>query len=1028
MTSVIREHEVGPRQGGDVDVARLERMLRSEIRGEVRFDSGSRALYAADASNYRQTPIGVVIPRDDSDVEVAVAAARHVGAPVLPRGCGTSLAGQCCNVALILDCSKYMTDIRQIDPERKVARVQPGVRRDQLVNETERHHLTFGPDTSTHKYATIGGMMGNNSCGVRSVLAAFSGTGARASDNLASLDVLTYDGLRLRLGPTSDAEYERIVREGGRKAEIYAGLRALRDRYADQIRERIPDIPRRVSGFNLDELLPEKGFNLARAVVGSEGTCVTILEADVLLIPSPPERVLLVIGYPDVYQAGDHVPIVMEHRPTGCEGIDHELLRYMKLKQLHTGDIPLLPDGGGWLLVEFGGDTQDEAAEKAQGLMDALKRQQSSPSMRLLRDPEEQADLWEIRESGLGATAFVPDKHDTWPGWEDSAVPPDRVGDYLRDLRGLYDKYGYDASVYGHFGQGCIHTRIDFDLRSAAGIDKYKAFTNEAAELVVHKYGGSLSGEHGDGQARGELLPIMYGDELVSAFREFKAIWDPEGKMNPGKVVDPFPRDVNLRLGTDYEPWEPETYFQFPDDQGSFSRATLRCVGVGKCRRHESGTMCPSFQVLHEEEHTTRGRTHLLFEMLRGETITEGWKSEPVKEALDLCLACKGCKHDCPVNVDMATYKAEFLAHYYEGKLRPRSAIAFGLIFYWARLAALVPQLANLATHAPGLRGLAKYVAGVAPERDVPAFAPETFKAWFRRHQRERGQAAAPRGKVILWPDTFNNHFHPATAAAAVDVLETAGYAVSVPQQWLCCGRPLYDYGMLKLARKLLQDVLEALRDDIRAGVPLIGLEPSCAAVFRDELINLFPHDQDARRLAQQTYTLSEFLDSQGYQPPQLKADAIVHAHCHHRSLLGLDGEFAILERMGLDYRIPDDGCCGMAGSFGFERGDKYDLSVRRGDQQLLPAVRDADDSTLIVTDGFSCKEQIEQGSRRRGLHLAQALQLALRDPSGAGRPEERAAKLFTPRAWPSLARSAAAVGAGALAAAGAVAWAIKRR
>ncbi|NTU78017.1 MAG: FAD-binding oxidoreductase, partial [Chloroflexales bacterium] len=700
MQAVIRAHEIGTRHGGapgEVDAARLERRLRAAVRGEVRFDNGSRALYAADASNYRETPIGVVIPRDVDDVVAAVALAREAGAPVLPRGCGTSLAGQCCNVALVLDCSKHLTQILEVDPERKRARVRPGVIRDQLVAATAPHGLTFGPDTSTHKYATMGGMIGNNSCGVRSVLAAFEGTGARTSDNLESLEVLTYDGLRLRVGPTGDDELAQIIRAGGRRGEIYGNLKALRDRYADHIRRGIPNIPRRVSGYNLDDLLPERGFNVARALVGSEGTLVTILEAEVILVPSPPARVLLVLGYASVYEAGHHVPEVMGHRPSGCEGIHAELIDYMRTKQLHIGDVDLLPEGGGWLLVEFGGQSVDEARGKAEDLMHDLRGTPNAPHMKLFTDAAQQAKIWEIRESGLGATAFVPNEHDTWPGWEDSAVAPEKVGDYLHDLRNLFGTYGYDASLYGHFGQGCIHTRINFDLRTADGIAKYQRFTREAAELVVGKYGGSLSGEHGDGQARADLLEVMYGHELIDAFHEFKAIWDPEWKMNPGKVVDPNRRTANLRLGTDYEPWVPETYFQFPEDRGSFARATLRCVGVGKCRRHEGGTMCPSFQVLHEEEHTTRGRAHLLFEMLQGDTIPQRWHNEPAKEALDLCLACKGCKGECPVQVDMATYKAEFLAHYYAGRLRPRQAYAFGLIFYWARLAALVPQLANLA-------------------------------------------------------------------------------------------------------------------------------------------------------------------------------------------------------------------------------------------------------------------------------------------------------------------------------------------
>jgi FAD/FMN-containing dehydrogenase/Fe-S oxidoreductase len=1012
----------------DVDAEALAAELRAQIDGEVRFDDGSRALYAADASNYRQTPIGVVIPKNVEDVVKTVAVARRYGAPILSRGCGTSLAGQCCNVAVVIDFSKYLNQVVETDPQRKRARVLPGIIRDNLVKAVAEHNLTFGPDTSTHPYATIGGMIGNNSCGVRSVMAEFAGLGARTSDNIEEMEILTYDGTRMRVGPTSDEELEQIIRAGGRKGEIYSQLRDLRDKYADLIRKRIPDIPRRVSGYNLDELLPEKGFNVARALVGSEGTCAITLEATTLLIDDPAANSLLVLGYPSVYEAADHIPDVMAHRPTGCEGSDDLLIKFMQRKDFHTEYLELLPEGGGWLFVEFGGQSTEEANEHARELMRALEKTNNPPTMRLYDNPEDQEKVWQIRESGLGATAFVPGMEDTWPGWEDSAAPPDRLGDYLRDLRELYDKYGYQASLYGHFGQGCVHSRINFDLRTAEGIEKYKAFTREAAELLVHKHGGSLSGEHGDGQARGDLLSVMYGEELMQAFREFKRIWDPDWKMNPGKVVNADARDEHLRLGTDFRPWTPKTHFQFPDDRGSFARATLRCVGVGKCRREAGGTMCPSFMVLREEKHTTRGRAHLLFEMLQGDVVKNGWRDEYVKESLDLCLSCKGCKGDCPVNVDIATYKAEFLSHYYAGRLRPRSAYAFGLIFYWARLAALMPRVANFFTQTPVLSNLAKAVAEVAPERQIPVFAPQTFKAWF--HQ--RGPCNEGQPKVILWPDTFNNYFHPEIAKAAVEVLEVAGYQVVIPQQFVCCGRPLYEYGMLNLAKHRLRAVLDALRSEIRAGTPMVGLEPSCTAVFRDELPNLFPNDEDAKRLYQQTFTLGEFLTQkvEDYAPPQLHRKAIVHGHCHHKAIMGMDAELEVLKKLGLDFELLDSGCCGMAGSFGFEQGDRYDVSIGAGERVLLPAVRNAAQDTLIMTDGFSCREQIAQTTDRHALHLAQVIQMAMHEgPSGPAEEHPEANYITsTDDAVPhSMLRSAAIMGAGVLTG-GAVAWRLIRR
>ncbi|HEX6938236.1 MAG TPA: FAD-linked oxidase C-terminal domain-containing protein [Longimicrobiales bacterium] len=963
-----------PDRAHGVDAEALAAELRRRVRGEVRFDAGSRALYATDASNYRQVPIGVVLPRDVEDLVETVAVAREHGAPVLPRGGGTSLAGQCCNVAVVIDTSKYLRRIVDLDPSAKRARVEPGIVLDDLRRAAERHRLTFGPDPATHNHCTLGGMIGNNACGVHSVMA------GRTSDNVEELEILTYDGLRMRVGPMSDAELDAAIRAGGRRGEIYARLKALRDRYAPLIRERYPKIPRRVSGYNLDELLPENGFHVARALAGSEGTCVTILEATVRLVPSPPFRTLLVLGYPDVYAAADHVPEILAYGPTGLEGMDDRLVDDMRKKGLHPRNLALLPDGSGWLLVEFGGETRAESDGKAHALIDALRRLPHAPSTKIMEAPHQARLVWQIRESGLGATARVPGEPDTWEGWEDSAVPPERLGEYLRKLRRLYRKYDYEGSLYGHFGQGCVHTRITFDLVTAEGIAKFRAFLDEAADLVL-SFGGSLSGEHGDGQSRAELLPKMFGPELVQAFQEFKAIWDPDARMNPGKIVKADAIIENLRLGTGYHPPHWPTRFRFPQDDGSFARATLRCVGVGECRRMETGTMCPSYRATREEMHSTRGRARLLFEMLQGDPLRDGWRDPHVKESLDLCLACKGCRNECPVNVDMATYKAEFLSHYYRGRRRPVTAYSMGLIFRWARLAAIAPRAVNLFAGMPGLRRVAKAMAGIAPQRRIPRFAPRTFKRLFRR--RPPGDASRP--PVILWPDTFNDHFHPETALAAVDVLEAAGYRVLVPEPWLCCGRPLYDFGMLDTARRLLRRTLRVLRPQIEGGIPIVGLEPSCAAVFRDELVNLFPNDADARRLSNQTYLLSEFLENHapGFRPPALRRKALVHGHCHQKAVMGMDADQAVLARLGLDYTILDSGCCGMAGAFGFEAG-KYDISMRIGELVLLPAVRAAAPETLIIADGFSCREQIAQATGRRALHLAEVVRLALHQEAGA--------------------------------------------
>ena len=1003
-----------------IDAKALAADLSGRIRGEVRFDHGNRALYATDSSNYRQVPIGVVIPRNEEDVVETVAACRRYGAPLLPRGGGTSLAGQGCNVAVVVDMSKYMNNILELDPERKLARVQPGTILDHLRAAAERHHLTFGPDPATHAWNTLGGMIGNNSCGVHSIMA------GNTVDNVEALEVLTYDGLRMWVGPTSDEELEQIIAAGGRRGQIYAQLKALRDRYADLVRTRYPKIPRRVSGYNLDQLLPENGFHVARALVGTEGTCVTVLQAVVRLAYSPPVRSLLVLAYPDAYQAADHVMEILAHEPVGLEGFDDYVVSVERAKGLHLPGLEMLPEGNGWLLAEFGGESRQEADDRARAAMEALSRSPNPPAMTLFDTPQRQKAIWEVRESALGASALLPDGSHAWEGWEDAAVAPERLGGYLRDQAQLVHKYGYRATQYGHFGQGCVHLRINFDLETAEGVRQFRSFIEEAADLVV-SYGGSLSGEHGDGQARAELYPKMFGPELVEAFREFKAIWDPGWKMNPGKVVDPNRMDENLRLGPDYRPRQPSTSFRFPQDQGSLARATLRCVGVSKCRRMSGGTMCPSFMVLREEKHATRGRAHLLFEMLREDSLLNGWRDETIKESLDLCLACKGCKGDCPVNVDVATYKAEFLSHYYKGRLRPRSAYALGLLPYWAPLAARLPAAANFFTQTPLLRDLAKAAVGVAPERQLPAFAPQSFKAWFRQRG-SRNQGGPP---VLLFPDTFNNYFYPEVLQAGVEVLEALGYWVQVPERELADGRTLYDSGLLSLARRLLRQVLETLRPQIEAGVPLVGLEPSSVAVFRDELVNLFPDDQNARRLSQQSFLLSEFLEqkAEGHELPKLHRKAVVHGHCHHKAIMTMAADERVLSKLGLDYTVLESGCCGMAGGFGYEK-DHYDLSIQVGERILLPAVRAAPKDALIVADGFSCRQQIAHGTDRRALHLAQVMQMAMREGPGGPPgeyPEAGYATLTGPTHQSNQLGLAIAAGAGTLLAIGALVWGIRR-
>ena len=967
----------------------LEQALKRTVRGEVRFDNGSRALYATDASNYRQIPIGLVIPLDETDVEATIKACCDARAPILPRGAGTSLAGQCCNVAVVMDFSKHMTKIVRLDPEGLSARVQPGIVLDRLRDAAEVHHLTFAPDPATHSRCTLGGMIGNNSCGVHALM------GGKTVDNVHELDIMLYDGTRMTVGKTSDAELDAIIAAGGRKGQIYAGLKTIREKYAPLIRQKFPRIPRRVSGYNLDELLPEAGFNVARALVGSEGTCATVLQATLRLTASPPFRRLVGVGFPDAFIAADHVPAILTHKPIGLEGFDQAIPDSLRAKGMRLDELKLLPAGKGTVLVEFGAWTAEDADAQAENFGAWLSTLKPAPAYRVC-NAQEAAQVWHVRESALGAVAIRPGKKHGWEGWEDSAVPPDRLGSYLRKLFALMTKYGYDSPMYGHFGEGCVHMRIDFDLESEPGILKMREFVDRAADIVID-HGGSLSGEHGDGQSRGALLPKMFGPELMEAFRQFKRLWDPDNRMNPGKLIGAREPHQDLRLGADYRPQQPETYFRFPDDGGSLASATLRCVGVGACRKEEGGAMCPSYMATREEKHSTRGRAHLLWELLQGEVLEGGWRNEDVKEALDLCLSCKACKTECPTNVDLATYKAEFLAHYYEGRTRPLYAYAFGMIDRWARLASKTPRLANALGRFPPTRAIANALLHLQPERKLPEFAHATFRARIaarglpadlsadlstgapRSGAKAEAASAAKGGAsglpVLLWADTFTNYFQPHIAEAAYDVLTAAGFRVTVLQRHVCCGRPLYDFGMLDMAKRYLLDAMDALSAELSAGTPIVVLEPSCASVFRDEASNLLPDDPRSAKLKQQVMLLSEFLvkHAPDYKPAQTQKKMLVHVHCHQRAIFNLKDEMTALQGTGADVKLLDSGCCGMAGPFGFEQ-KSFPVSQTLGERALLPAVRAADASTVIVTDGFSCREQIAQNTEKRAVHLAEVL------------------------------------------------------
>ncbi|MFC4560923.1 FAD-binding and (Fe-S)-binding domain-containing protein [Nocardiopsis mangrovi] len=946
-----------------IDLEGFRRALRDGVSGEAAFGEGARALYTADASNYRSVPLGVVIPRTTDDVIAAVAACDAYGVPITPRGGGTSIAGNAIGPGLVIDVSRHLTAIEEIDPARRTARVQPGVILDDLRSAAAPHGLTFGPDPSTHSRCTLGGMIGNNACGAHSV------AWGTTADNVESLDVLLHDGTRMTVGATTRAEFDRRAAEPTREGRVYAALRDLTDTYMGDLRTGMPNLSRRVSGYSLDRLLPEHGGNIARALTGTEGGCVTVLGATVRLVEAPRARALVVLGYPDAPAAADALPELLGHQPLTVEGLNDRLVAGLDRPGARSGVA--LPEGRAWLMVEIGGDTPEDAAESGRLLVAGLRGAARPVGSAVVTDPAHTRALWRIREEGAGLTSRSPEGAEAWSGWEDAAVPPERLGSYLREFDALMERHGRDGVVYGHFGEGCLHVRIDFDLVTEEGHRGYRAFMEDAADLVV-AHGGSISGEHGDGRARSELLPRMYGERLMSAFGAFKAVWDPRGLMNPGIIVDPAPLDADLRVPAALN--APLTVLDYPDDQGDFARALRRCSGVGKCRRHSGpGVMCPSYMVTREEKDSTRGRARMLFEMINGEVITDGWRSEAVRDSLDLCLSCKGCRSDCPVNVDMASYKAEFLHHHYEGRVRPASHYSMGWLPVWARLAALAPAEVNRVGRAPLLGGIAKRVGGIAPQRDIPEFSRTTFTRWFRRRGRA-ARGAGARGDVVLWPDTFGNHLTPGVPMAAVRVLEDAGFRVVLPSGPVCCGLTWVSTGQLGVARKVMGRALRALAPHVAAGTPIVGLEPSCTAALRTDLVELVPGEA-AEKVAESVYTLAGFLAEHApdWDPPRLGVRALGQVHCHQHAVIGFDADRDLMRRAGIDADVLDSGCCGLAGNFGFE-AEHYDVSRAVGERVLLPAVRAAGPDTLVLSDGFSCRTQITQETGRPALHLAEVL------------------------------------------------------
>jgi FAD/FMN-containing dehydrogenase/Fe-S oxidoreductase len=911
-------------------------------------------MYAADASNYRRVPIGVVAPVDAEDVAAAVAVCRDHDVPLLPRGAGTSIGGQAVNSAVVLDFTRHMDRLLEIDPEARTARVQPGLVLDELRTAAQRHGLTFGPDPSTHNRCTLGGMIGNNACGSHSV------AWGKTVDNVHALDVLTYRGERLSLGA------------GGAVGRIPEALRALGEKHAETVRTAFPDLTRRVSGYNLDQLLPENGLDLAKAVVGTEGTCVTVLEATVRLVESPPARALAVLGFPDAYIAADHAVEVRELGPLTIEGMDAGLIAALRASNPVETASRALPEGGGWLYVETGGATRAEAEAAAREVADTMGRRGATSIV--VSDPAAMKALWRIREDGAGILTRLPDGGEAYPGWEDAAVPPERFGAYLREFDALLARHRRRGAYYGHFGDGCLHVRIDFDLLTAKGVADFRSFMEDAADLAV-AHGGSLSGEHGDGVARAELLPRMYPPPVIAAFEEFKAVFDPDGRMNPDRVVRPAKLDEDLRVFVGMPTLRDEPVLAFAHDRGSFTRATRRCLGVAKCVTAHGGVMCPSYRATGEEMHSTRGRARLLFEMAAGEVVTGGWDSPEVGEALDLCLSCKGCKRDCPVGVDMAAYKTEYLAQRYKGKRRPASHYSMGALPRWLAMVGRLPARAvdalNAAARGP-LAAVAKRVGGIDARRAIPPIARTPFTR--TRTRSDRRARPGSRGRVLLWPDTFTNHFDPAVAADAVAVLERLGHTVELPPRTVCCGLTWTSTGQVDAARRVLRRSLRAIEPWLVEGVPVVGLEPSCTAALRSDAGELLPDEPLAALLPERVRTFAELLaehvDELRGAATGPAQRALVQVHCHQHAELGTDADRAAMAALGVEAEVLDSGCCGLAGNFGFEDGH-YDVSMACAERVLLPAVRAAEPDVEVLADGFSCRTQLRQAGTREPVHLA---------------------------------------------------------
>jgi len=954
-------------QAAAVPPAELAAAIRRAGAGDVSASVLRRAAYSSDASAYRVVPAVVVHPRDTAEVAAALSACRALGVPVTCRGAGTSIAGNAVGSGAVLDFSRHLNQIIAVDPEARTATVQPGVVHAQLHREVRPLGLRFGPDPSSHTRCTIGGMIGNNACGSRALRY------GRTSDNVSELTAVTAAGRQLRLSGPLGARPDPAAAEppevAAARAAVQPGLAA--------IRTELGRFGRQVSGYALEHLLPERGFDLRRALVGSEGTLAVVTGATVALVAEPEHRVLAVLGYPDMAAAADAVPAILPHRPVACEGLDARIVDSVRARR-GPAAVPALPRGSGWIFAEVAGESAAAAAAAAAalaadgGALDAL----------VVTDAAHAAALWRIREDGAGLAGRTPAGRPAYPGWEDSAVPPAVLGDYLRDLDGLLAQYQLTGVPYGHFGDGCLHLRLDFPLGEPDGRRVLRAFMTDAAALVA-RYGGSLSGEHGDGRHRSELLPVMYSPPVLELFGAVKAAFDPDGLLNPGVLVQPRPLDADLRPAA-AGPVRASLALAYPGDGGDFAAAVHRCTGVGKCRADPvpaGAVMCPSYQATRDEVHSTRGRARVLQEMVNGSLVTGGWRAPEVLDALDLCLSCKACATECPAGVDMAAYKAEVLHQAYRGRLRPRSHYALGQLPRWARLASLAPGTVNALLSAPPAARTARFAAGLDQRRGLPRFAPGSLRSWHRRH---RPAPPSDGPQALLLPDTFTSYFAPETGAAAIRLLTAAGYRVDLPRQRICCAITWISTGQLDAARRILRRTVAALLPAAEAGVRLVGLEPSCAATLKSDAVELLD-SAAARTVASAVSTLAQALTAApGWQPPRLDGVSVLaQPHCHHSAVLGWDTDAALLRAAGAQLtRLA--GCCGLAGNFGVQRGH-YEVSVAVAQAALLPAVRSAPPGTVVLADGFSCRTQLADLAGIRGLHLAQLLSRP--DPGSAAAP-----------------------------------------